>query len=221
MGSIPRACMNCWAEILFSWTHVLLVPRSWVRFPGHAWTVELRFCSLEHVLLVPRSWVRFPGNAWTVEQRFCSLEHMGWKLLYSQMFFAIVHFFAHFMGIKPIGLNSSKIMGSIPRECMNCCVSVSEKTLYLLRQATVAMFASTYYVIFGINTGWKWQDTHKIMIFIRQENLHSQVMSQDFYIVLALYKKIVPKQLYSVKLENSLSIMQEDNKKKYFFQLKS
>ncbi len=104
------------------------------------------------------------------------------------MFFAIVHFFAHFMGIKPIGLNSSKIMGSIPRECMNCCVSVSEKTLYLLRQATVAMFASTYYVIFGINTGWKWQDTHKIMIFIRQENLHSQVMSQDFYIVLALYK---------------------------------
>ncbi len=177
--------MNCWAEILFSWTLVLLVPRSWVWFPGNAWTVELRFCSLEHFLLVPRSWVRFPGNAWTVEQRFCSLEHMGWKLLYLQMFFAIVNFFAHFMGIKPIGLTSSKIMGSIPRECMNCCVSVSEKRLYLLRQATVAMFASTYYVHFGINTGWKWQETHTMMIFIRQENLHSQVTS---YLYSALYK---------------------------------
>ncbi len=55
-----------------------------------------------------------------------------------------------------------------------------------------------------------------MMIFIREENLHSQVMSQDFYIVLYT-KQIVPKQLYSVKLENSLSIMQEDNKNKYFF----
>ncbi len=25
---IPRKCISCWAEILFSWTHVLLVPRS-------------------------------------------------------------------------------------------------------------------------------------------------------------------------------------------------